>query len=203
MYPEPIQKLIKNFSKLPTVGPRTAARFVFHLIRNKEDIDELSELLTNLSKEVKFCSFCFKPFEGSSHLCEICSNPSRDRTKICIVERETDLESIEKIKKYKGLYFILGGTVSLLKKDKSKIRVDELIERIKDPVPFHLFNADIKELIIATNLNSEGQATALFLETKLKSLNKKITKLGRGMPSGGELEYADEDTLGEALEGRK
>lgn len=204
MYPKSIQKLIDQFSRFPTVGPKTAARFVFYLLRTpKEEVSSLLELISNLSKEVKLCSFCFKPFEGKGNLCEICYDSGRDRAKLCIIEKEIDLDVIEKIKRYKGLYFILGGTVSLLKKEPKKIRVSELIERIKDPAIFHLFDVSFEEIIIATNPTAEGEATALYLERKLKPLNKKITKLGRGLPTGGELEYADEETLGEALERRK
>lgn len=204
MYPKSIQKLIDQFSKFPTVGPRTAARFVFYLLRTpREEISNLVELISNLTKEVKLCSFCFKPYEGEGNLCEICYDSSRDRTKLCIVEKEIDLDTIEKTKKYKGLYFILGGTVSLLKKEPKKIRISELAERIKDPAVFHLFDASFEEILIATNPTPEGEATVLYLERKLKPLNKKITKLGRGLPTGGELEYADEETLGEALERRK
>ena len=204
MYPPPIQKLIEQFSKFPTVGPRTAARFVFYLLQApKEEIEELVNSISNLSKEIKLCSFCFKPYAGPGNLCEICYDPRRDRTKLCIVEKEVDLEAIEKTKKYNGLYFILGGTVPLLKKEPKKIRISELIERIKDPAIFHLFNASFEEIIIATNPTPEGEATALYLEKKLKPFNKKITKLGRGLPIGGELEYADEETLSEALQRRK
>ena len=204
MYPRSIQKLIDQFSKFPTVGPRTAARFVFYLLKTpKEEVSSLTESISNLSKDVKLCSFCFKPFESEGNLCEICANSSRDRTKLCIIEKETDLVTIEKTKKDKGLYFILGGTISLLKKEPKKIRTKELIERIKDPAIFHLFNASFEEIIIATNPTTEGEATALYLERKLKPFNKKVTKLGRGLSTGGELEYADEETLNEALEGRK
>ena len=204
MYPKSIQKLIAQFSKFPTVGPRTAARFVFYLLNApKEELSDLVKSISELSKEVNLCSFCFKSFEGKGNLCEICYNPGRDRTKLCLVEKEIDLDTIESTKKYKGLYFIIGGTISLLKKDAKKIRIDELIERIKDPAVFHLFNASFEEIIIALNPTSEGEATALFLERKLKPLNKKITKLGRGLPTGGELEYADEETLGEALDRRR
>lgn len=204
MYPKSIQKLIEQFSKFPTVGPRTAARFVFYLLKlPKENIAGLIESISNLSEEVKICSFCFKPFEGEGDLCEICYNPGRDRTRLCLVEKEVDLDAIENIKKYNGLYFILGGTISLSKEESAKVRVEELIERIKNPAVFHLFDATFQEIIIATNPTTEGEATALYLERKLKPLNKKVTKLARGMPKGGELEYADEETLGDALEGRK
>jgi len=211
MHPKSIQKLIEQFSKFPTVGPRTAARFVFYLLKlPKEDISGLMESISDLSKEVKICSFCFKPYEGEGNLCEICYNSGRDRTRLCLVEKEVDLDAIENIKKYNGLYFILGGTISLSKEESEKIRIKELIERIKDPAVFHLFDASFEEIIIATNPTTEGEATALYLERKLKPFTHsdpakpiKITKLARGMPKGGELEYADEETLGDALEGRK
>ena len=197
-YPPSVKKLIDLFSKFPAVGPRTASRFVFYLLRlSKEEIEELINSISNLKKTVKICSFCFNPFEGEEEFCPICSNPSRDRTLLCIVEKETDLLSIEKTKKYRGLYFILGGTVSRLKKaDIEKLRTKELEERVKN-------HPEIKEIIIAINPTVQGEATALYLERLLKPFHKKITRLGRGLPVGGELEYADEETLSSALEGRK
>jgi len=198
MYSPSIQKLIELFSRFPTVGPKTAARFVFYLLKKrKEEIEELIKAIERLKKNVKYCSLCFKPFEGEGSICEICKNPQRDKSLLCIVEKETDLEALEKTKKYKGLYFILGGTVSKLKKeDIKKLRISKLKERIqKDP--------RIQEIILATNPTVEGEATALYLERVLKPFGKKITRLGRGLPIGGELEYADEQTLKEALKGRK
>jgi recombination protein RecR len=197
MYPKTIQKLIELFSKFPTVGQRTATRFVFYLIkRDKKEIEELSRAILDLKEKVKFCKNCFKPFEGEGEVCEICSDKTRDRSLLCIVEKETDLEAIEKTKKYKGLYFVLGGPVSAIKKEElKKLRIKELEERVKDK--------KIKEIIIATSLTTEGEALALFLERKLKNSVKKITRLGRGLPTGGELEYADEETLSSALESRK
>ncbi len=197
MYPKSIQKLIDLFSKFPTIGPRTAARFIFYLIKlPQEKFDELLDSLTNLRKSIKVCSSCFNPFEESEEtLCPICRDNSRDKTLLCVVEKETDLISIENIKKYNGLYFILGGTIGLKKDDKKKIRIGELKERIK--------NNGFKEIIIAINPTTEGEATALYLERELKPLGIKITRLGRGLPVGGELEYADEETLGSAFEGRK
>lgn len=209
MYPPVIQKLIDLFSKFPTVGPRTAARFVFYLIKlPQEKFDELLDSITNLRKAIKVCSFCFNPFDASVNseekICLICQNNSRDKTLLCIVEKETDLISIEKTKKYKGLYFILGGTVSALKKeDVKKVRIKELKERIKNPENFNVQGVNLKEIIIATNPTTEGESTALYIERELKLLDIKTTRLGRGLPVGGELEYADEETLGSAFEGRK
>lgn len=198
MYPPVIQKLIDLFSKFPTVGPRTAARFIFYLIKlPQEKFDEFLNSITDLRKSIKVCSSCFNPFEDSEEtLCSICRDNSRNKTLLCVIEKEIDLITIEKTKKYKGLYFILGGTVSALKKeDVEKLRIKDLEKRIK--------NADFKEIIIATNPTTEGEATALYIERELKPFDIKITRLGRGLPVGGELEYADEETLGSAFEGRK
>ena len=198
MYPKSIQKLIELFSKFPTVGPRTASRFVFYLIKlNQEKFDELLNSITDLRKAIKTCSSCFNPFEvlDDANLCPICKDSSRDKTLLCIIEKEIDLISIEKTKKYKGLYFILGGTINLKKSDKNIMRIEELKQRIE--------NDDFQEIIIATNPTTEGEATALFIKKELKPLNIKITRLGRGLPVGGELEYADEETLTSAFEGRK
>jgi len=180
------------------VGPRTAARFVFYLLKLSDK--ETSEIITSISElkeRVRLCSFCFKPFEAETNLCEICSDNNRDRSLLCVIEKETDLETIEKTKKYKGLYFILGGTVSRLrKKDVEALRLKELKERAQKA----------KEIIIAINPTTEGEATALYLERWLKKnlpSGRKITKLGRGLPVGSELEYADEETLSSALESRR
>jgi len=204
-YSPTIQKLIDLFSKLPTVGPRTAARFVFYL-RNadKKEVKELLTAIINLKKNVKICSFCFNSFEGEGNLCSICSDSRRYKNLLCVVEKETDLISLEKTRKYKGLYFILGGTVSKLKKeDIEKLKTKELIERIKNPAKFGIANLKIQEVIMAINPTTEGEATILYLERVLKPFNLKITHLGRGLPVGAELEYADEETLSSALEGRK
>jgi len=203
MFSPSIQKLIELFSKFPTCGPRTAARFVFYLLKlKKEEVDELLKAISDLKEKVKHCSFCFKTFEpldfarGKEELCEICSDQRRDKTLLCVVEKETDLVTIEKTKKYPGRYFILGGTLSKLKKEEIKnLRTKELIERVK--------NSGVEEIILALNPTPEGEATLLYLERLLKPLNKKITRLGRGLPVGAELEYADEETLSSALNNRK
>lgn len=210
MYSPLIQKLIDLFSKFPTVGPRTAARFIFYLVKiPQKEFDDFINSLKNLKESIKNCSFCFNPFDSKQtqnqqNLCPICSNNSRDKTLLCIVEKETDLVSIEKTKKYQGLYFILGGTVSSFKKsDIEKLRTKELEERIKSPSNFGISNTQFQEIILAINPTTEGEATSLYLERKLKPLGIKITRLGRGLPIGGELEYADEETLKNSFEGRK
>jgi len=197
MYPKSIQKLIDLFSKFPTVGPRTSARFVFYLLKlPKEEVDNLVSSITELKNNIKICELCFNPFEGDGELCRICQDDRRDKTLLCIIEKETDLIPLEKTKKFNGLYFILGGTASTLKKkDVEKLRIKELEERVKS-------HPEIKEIIIATNPTTEGNATTLYLERLLKPFGKKITRLGRGLPVGAELEYADEETLRAAFEGR-
>jgi recombination protein RecR len=202
MYSSQIRKLIDLFSKFPTVGPRTAARFVFYLLSLPEEkVKELTSEISKLKEEVKLCDSCFKSFEPpsadrSSRLCEICRDPARKKELLCVVEKETDLIPIEKTKKYRGLYFILGGTISVLKKEElKKLKIKELLERVKNP--------EVKEVIIALNPTAEGEATALYLERQLKPLAKKTTRLGRGLPVGAELEYADDETLSSALESRR
>jgi len=198
MFPPAIQKLIDLFSEFPTVGPRTASRFVFYLLKlPKEKIEDLIFAISAIKKEIKICKLCFTPFQGRGDFCKICQSPSRDKNLLCIIEKEIDLIPIEKTKKYNGLYFILGGTISSLKKtDIEKLKIKELEERAKN-------QPEIQEIIIATNPTTEGEATALYLERLLKPFGKKITRLGRGLPVGAELEYADEETLSSALESRK
>ncbi len=203
MYSPKIKKLISLFSKFPSVGPKTAARFVFYLLElPDEKITEILEAIKDLKKTEKICPLCFKYFEpdnSNGELCQICSNRGRDRSIICVVEKQIDLEAIENPKIYKGLYFILGGTISSFsKKEKTIIeeRAKKLIARIKN-------GKEIKEVILALNPTPEGRRTAIWLKGKLKNLGIKITQLGTGLPIGGEVEYADEETLKNSFEGRK
>lgn len=214
MYPPSIQKLIYIFSKFPAIGRRTAARFVFYLIKMPQnEYNDLITAMNGLRANIKTCAFCFDHFDngGGESLCPICKNNSRDKTILCIIEKESDLITIENTKKYNGLYFILGGTVSALKKDDiAKLKITELEERIKNPASVLPNNPNFKEIIIATNPTVEGEATSLLIQKKIKTLAlpegkkiPKITRLGRGLPIGGELEYADDETLENALSGRK
>ena len=198
MYSPSIQNLIDKFSKFPTVGPRTAARFVFYLLRqDNKNVKELLAAIADLKNKIKNCPECFSAYESEKTLCPICSNPKRDKSQLCIVATETDLTSIEKTKTYNGLYFILGGTVATLKKETDRhLRTPALLEKLSR-------SSQITEIILAINPTSEGLATINYLEDKLKPLSKKTTKLGLGIPMGGELEYADEETLASAIFGRK
>ncbi|MEK7482282.1 MAG: recombination mediator RecR [Patescibacteria group bacterium] len=193
-----IQKLIDLFAKFPTVGPRTASRFVFYLIgQPKEKVKEMAQTLIDLKNNIKLCGLCFNPFEnGDESVCPICADPSRDKKTLCVIEKESDLLSLEKTGQYKGLYFILGGAVSnLMPENIQKLRIEELKQRVEKGV--------FEEIILATNPTTDGQATSLYLRQILKPLAKKIVLLGRGLPLGGELEYADEETLSSAIENRK
>ena len=193
-----IKKLQEIFSHFPTVGQRTASRFVFYLIKlPKEKTDELVNSILTLKNKVKLCELCFNPHELENPLCPICGNPVRNKQLLCVVEKETDLISIENAGKFKGLYFILGGVIGF-KKDTASLRLNELKERIKKIVP--------GEIIIALNPTPEGKATSALIERELneaKINGFKITHLAKGLPAGGELEYADEETLESAFEGRK
>lgn len=190
-----IDKLKDIFKHFPTVGQRTASRFVYHLIKMpKYQVTEFLNAVQELSSKVKLCSLCFDPFEGEGALCPICQNPARNKQLFCIVEKETDLLSIENTKRYNGLYFILGGL-----ENSSQLRQEEFKKRIS--------GNNFSEIIIALNPTPEGRATSLFIESLIKAIYPtpafKITHLARGIPVGGELEYADEETLQSALDGRK
>ena len=203
MISEKFQKLVKLFSQFPTVGQRTATRFVYYILKlDNNEVEELINEILELRKNIRQCPLCFNLFETrdeNDKICPICSDRKRDKSLICLVEKETDLLAIEAIKKYNGLYLVLGGTVGKLddKKDRETIekRVQVLVERIQ--------KGEIKEVILAFNQTLQGKKTADFVKKLLKDTNVKISQLGRGLPTGGELEYADEETLLAALESRK
>ena len=196
-----VDKLINIFKKFPTVGSRTAGRFVYYLMKlPKERTNELIAAIGELKNKIKLCQMCFNPFEGDSLICQICKNPSRNKGLLCIVEKETDLLSLESTKKYNGLYFILGGTIAMMRKeDINQLRIEELKKRVS--------GNNFSEIIVALNPTPEGRATSTLVEQTIKSAIQspapKITHLAKGIPVGGEMEYADEETLENALEGRK
>jgi recombination protein RecR len=199
-----INKLTELFRKFPTVGSRTAGRFVYYLMKLPKDrIDELISAILEIKNKIKLCQQCFNPFEPdgrptSVNLCAICLDSRRDKNLLCIVEKETDLLSIENTRKHNGLYFILGGTVATMRKeDINNLRIEELKKRVKD--------GNFSEIIVALNPTPEGRATSVLVEQTIKEINQtsKITHLAKGIPVGGELEYADEETLESAFENRK
>jgi len=204
MLPRPVQNLIDQLAKLPSVGPRQAARFVFYLLKQPEkEIRNLYQALLDL-RNIDHCTLCFRTIEKiknkTSSLCAICKSQNRDKSIICIVEKDVDLEAIENTKKYNGLYHVLGTSEfdSLDKNFIKQLHLDKLIGRVRK-------NKDIKEIIIATSATTEGDTLALYIDRILsKNLpNIKITRLGRGLSTGSELEYMDEDTIAQALLGRK
>jgi recombination protein RecR len=194
-----INKLISLFKDFPTVGSRTAGRFVYYLARlPKEKIDELVNAINNLKNNIHLCQFCYQPFESQGKLCQICSDNQRNINLLCIVEKENDLLSLETTKKFNGLYFILGGTVATMRKeDLSQLRIEEFKKRLKE--------SNLTEIIVALNPTPEGRTTSKLIEVIIKELLPlcKITHLAQGIPVGGELEYADEETLESALVDRK
>ena len=193
MYPKAFQRLIKNLSSLPSVGPKMAERLVLFLF--KQDIEKIRDFAENLLeiKNMKVCKRCFNIAE--SELCEYCKNERRDQHSICVVEEPLDIISLERTKAYTGLYHVLGGVIQVGDSG-AELKIPELISRIE--------NEKITEVILATNPTTEGDATALYLKRKIQTLEGvKITRLGRGLSTGADLEYADELTLSEALTNRK
>lgn len=194
-----VSRLIEAFERLPGVGPKTAQRLAFYLLHNpQKELDKFAQALERLKKDTKICSLCFNV--GEQDPCEICTDRSRERTKICVVEEPLDVMAIEKGGFYDGLYHVLHGVISPLNNiGPEELHVDDLLPRLK--------NGEVKELILATNPNMEGEATAMYIKklitegTKLKQI--KISRIGRGLPIGADLEYADEVTLGRAFEGRR
>lgn len=193
-YPVAIEKLIEEFAKLPGIGHKTAQRLTLYVLNlPKEEVEEFANALVKARGTIKYCSVCGN-FTDSDP-CAICSNPSRDKETICVVEEPKDIMAIERVREYNGVYHVLHGVISPMSgKGPDAIRLRELISRTKD---------DIKEIIVATNPNVDGEATAMYISKLLKPLGVKVTRIAHGIPVGGELEYADEVTLSKALEGRK
>lgn len=191
MYPKNFQKLINNFSSLPSIGPKMAERLVLFLFKqDAEKLENFSHNISNLT-HLRFCKKCFNISENE--LCHFCANSKRQQTIICIVEDPLDILSIERTRTYNGLYHVIGGTIENKKQD-DKLKIPDLLKRVH--------NEQIEEIIIATNPTTEGDLTALYLKRKLKEFNIKITRLARGLSTGGDIEYADEITLSSALANR-
>jgi len=192
---DPIQSLINEFSKLPTVGPKTAARLVFYLLnRPRNEAHALAEAILAVKDKVRFCSVCFSLTESDP--CDLCTDERRDASIICVVAEAKDIYAIERTNAFKGRYHVLGGLISPMDGiGAAQLRVKELIERIGSENP--------AEIILATNPNAEGEATALYLSRLLQPLGVAVSRLAYGLPIGGDLDYADEVTLAKALEGRR
>lgn len=192
---EPINRLIHEFNKLPGIGPKSAQRIAFYLLRaSEENARDLANAVLSMKSQITLCSSCYNVTD--SNPCRICSNTERDSTKICIVEQPQDILALEHTRVYKGLYHVLHGAISPTEGIGTEdIRVRELLDRLK--------NDTIDEVILATNTNMEGQQTAMYLHHLISTLGIKITRLAMGLPFGTELEYADDVTLTRALEGRQ
>jgi recombination protein RecR len=191
----PVQALINEFSKLPTVGPKTAARLVFYLLnRPRNEAQSLAEAIMAVKDRVRLCSTCFSITEDDP--CPICSDERRDSKTICVVAEAKDIYALERTSAYKGRYHVLGGLISPMDGiGPAQLRVKDLVDRIGSELPH--------EIIIATNPNAEGEATALYLSRLLTPLGVSVTRLAYGLPIGGDLDYADEVTLAKAIEGRR
>lgn len=212
MYANSVQDLIDELGRLPGVGPKSAQRIAFHLLKlSPDDALRLARAISVVKERVSWCRRCFNIAEssrdpgapdtgsqepGNQVECEICSDPKRDPTVVCVVEEPRDVVAIEKTREYRGLYHVLQGAISPIDGiGPDKLRIRELLARLD--------SEGIKEVILCTNPNIEGDATALYLASLLKPLPVKVTQMARGLPVGGDLEYADELTLGRALEGRR
>lgn len=199
-----IEKLTELFKEFPGIGARQAKRFVYFLMSKNPDYNQnLSKLITELKKEIAQCSECFKFFHfnqnGQSKICDICSSPNTDNSMLMVLEKDSDLESMQKSNSYHGKYFVLGGLVPIVEKNTNKkIRIDELKKKIKKP---------LNEVILAFSLSPQGDHTDFYIRSEIRELceinNIKISSLGRGLSTGTELEYSDNDTLKNALKNRQ
>ncbi|HHY32918.1 MAG TPA: recombination protein RecR [Firmicutes bacterium] len=194
-YAAPLAKLIDQFTRLPGIGPKTAQRLAFHILKTpREDVVRLAEALLEAKDRILHCSVCGNLTEADP--CQICSDTARDRSVIAVVEEPKDVMALERTGEFRGLYHVLGGAISPVDGvGPDDIRVRELLERLKD--------GTVKEVILATDPNIEGEATAMYVARLIKPLGVRVTRIAHGLPVGGDLEYADEVTLTRALEGRR
>lgn len=191
---KPISRVVDEFARLPGIGPKTAQRLTYYLLRMPADQAEaLAEAIMDLKRNVVLCSQCFNITESSP--CEVCANPERDASRICVVEEPLDVVAIERTGQYEGTYHVLHGALSPMEGiGPEELKVRELINRLSSDA--------VQEVILATNPNLEGDYTAMYLTRMIKPLGVTVTRLARGLPMGGDLEYADEITLSNALAGR-
>lgn len=195
MYEGAVQELIDELGRLPGVGPKSAQRLAFHILEaDPDDMKRLVTAITTVKERVKFCSVCFNVTEQEK--CNICRDQRRDPSVICVVEESKDVLAVERTRSFRGRYHVLGGAINPIAGiGPDKLRIRELLTRLNDGA--------IQEIIIATDPNLEGEATATYLARMLKSIGITVTRLASGLPVGGDLEYADEVTLGRAFEGRR
>lgn len=194
-YPEPISKLIDGFMKLPGIGPKTAARLAFFVLKMREDdVLDLAKALVNAKRNLHYCSTCYNITDIDP--CHICRETRRDATVICVVQEPKDVIAMEKTKEFEGTYHVLHGAISPIEGiGPEELRITELIKRLQDET--------VQEIILATNPTIEGEATAMYISRLVKPSGIRVTRIAHGLPVGGDLEYADEVTLAKALEGRR
>jgi recombination protein RecR len=195
VYEGPIQDLVDELNRLPGIGPKSAQRLAFHIVKARaEDARRLADSIVRAKDRVRFCRECYGVSEGE--LCRFCSDPTRDGAVVCVVEEPKDVSALERTGAIKGRYHVLGGAISPMQGiGPDDLRVQELLDRVG--------RNGVAEVILATNPNLEGNATAMYVAGLLKPLGVRVTRLASGLPVGGDLEYADEVTLGQALEGRR
>lgn len=195
LYAEPLENLIERLCKLPGIGPKSAERLAFFLLSiPEEEASELARAIIELKEKVRYCTTCFNITE--SETCHICADSRRDPTRICVVEEPKDILAVEKTGTFRGKYHVLGGAISPIDGiGPEELRIRELIRRLEA--------GEVTEIIAATNPNAEGEATAVYLAQIVKPIGVKVTRIASGLPVGGDLEYADEVTLGRAIEGRR
>jgi recombination protein RecR len=195
VYEGPIQDLVDELNRLPGIGPKSAQRLAFFIVKSAgQDAKRLAEAIVQAKERVRFCRECFGVSEGE--LCRYCSDPTRDGNTVCVVEEPKDVSALERTGAIRGRYHVLGGAISPMQGvGPDDLRVQELLERVG--------RNSVTEVILATNPNLEGNATAMYVAGLLKPLGVRVTRLASGLPVGGDLEYADEVTLGQALEGRR
>ena len=191
---EPLQILIDELNKLPSIGKKTAQRLALYILKNdREYVDRLTNAMIDVKEKIHFCSICFNL--ATEEICSICANPKRDKSLICVVEEASDIIAIEKTNVYNGLYHVLGGVLNPLDGiGPDTLKIAELLNRIKD--------GGIKEIVLALNPDAEGDSTSLFIAKLITPYGIKITRIARGLPIGSNLEYADEATIGRAFLGR-
>lgn len=193
--PKPVERLIEELNRLPGIGPKTASRLTFYLLRSpREQVQALAEALAQLQESIVTCSVCFNIAETSP--CPICDDSQRDRSLICVVEEPLDVLAIERTREYNGVYHVLHGAISPVEGvGPEDLKIAELIRRLR--------TEPVREVILATNPNLEGESTAMYIFRQLASLGVRVSRLAHGLPVGGDLEYADEVTLTHALQGRR
>lgn len=195
VYEGALQDLVEEFGKLPGIGPKSAQRLAFHILQaDSGDVNALAQALSNVKKRVRFCEICGNVSEEAE--CTVCQDPRRDRTMICVVEEPKDVVAIERTREFRGKYHVLGGAINPIDGvGPDDLRIRELVARLGD--------GQIEEVILATDPNIEGEATATYLARLLRGMDVPVSRLASGLPVGGDLEYADEVTLGRAFEGRR